>query len=304
MALPDFPLPPELATDAPPLSDEDLALFIEHGPTDDEAFDHPEDYTEEAHRRALVQRWRVEDDDAAEWALRKMAVANEELRRLREQADAWADRIQAWFDQAARTHARTVEVMETKLADYGLRVREAGGPATISLPAGVIKTSERKPAVEVEDDERLAGFLAERLVDCDKDDDWFRAWEAAFPEAAVGNEPDPLVKVAHKVYVGPLRKLVRVGEAEDGWDVSVRLACGHYEEFVVPIVDDLSVPDRGEVVKCALCPVDSIDGEARVPVELVTMTLRKRPVPIGPDGEPVPGCTVRAGDVTVKVEAR
>ena len=301
MALPDFPLPPELATDEPPLADEDLALFIEHGPTDDEAFDHPEDYTEEAHRRARVQRWRVEDDDAAEWALRKMAVAGEELRRLREQADAWADRIQAWFDQAARTHARTVEVMEAKLADYGLRVREAGGPATITLPAGVIKTSSRSAAVEVEDDATVARYLDEVLLPDAEQPAWLAAWHKATEGM---DEPLEVVKRTPKVYVGPLRKLVRVGEEDDGVDVRVSLACGHYQEFTTETVEDLGIPERGEVITCTVCPADSIDGDARVPVELVTMTLRKRPVAIGPDGEPVPGCTVRPAEVTAKVEAR
>ncbi len=54
-------------------------------------------------------RWRVENDDDAEWAMRHHATALAELEALRARAQRWQEKIQVWFEQAGREPARTAE---------------------------------------------------------------------------------------------------------------------------------------------------------------------------------------------------
>lgn len=305
MALSDFPLPAELAVDEPPLSDEDLAVYF--GRLDEQP---DPDYAPLPASESTVGRWRVEADDQAEWALRKLALANEEMRRLAEQAQEWERRIRAWFQQAAATHERTAAFMEDRLADYALRLRAAGGPATLQLPSGTIKTTEQKPAVEVADDALLARILDEalgepqRALDEDELARW-RAWQEAWAKATAGmEEPLELVKRTPKVYVGPLRKLVHVEERPTGRErLTLTLACDHEAAEVIAAGAETDAL-LGSLTACPLCPADSIDGEAMQVVVATQVEPLTELVPVGPDGDPVPGAQVRPGGITPKVEAR
>lgn len=318
MALPDFPLlPPELAVDSPPLTDDDLATYfavMDAGPNAGMSHTGQEDpeMAEAVELGAVVHGWRVEADDQAEWALRKLALANEELRRLAEQAQEWQARIGAWFQQAAHTHQRTAAYMEERLADYALRLREVGGPATLQLPSGTIKTTEQKPKVEVADDALLARMLDEALAEptralSEEDAAAYKAWRDAWAKlVAEADQPVELVKRTPKVYVGPLRKLVRAEERPTGqtrWVLS--LSCDH--ELATVTDDDASEPARpklGEGLACSLCPTDSIDGETISTVVAIEEIKLTELVPVGPDGEPVPGAMVNPGGIVPKVEAR
>ena len=209
------PIPAEVFYDeAPPLSDEDLdQLFaaVEHladGDADvvEEVAFHeamsvlagPDDLPSTPHAQATA-RWEVTDDTAA-WAAAKYAEASVTLDQLAVQAEEWRARIEHWFRQASRRHARTAAFMEQRLEQYALRVREDGGPATIPLPAATLRTTVRKPSVIVEDDDAVA------------------AWADSVP-AGVLEEMLDGVELVHrtvKVAVVPLRKLVRVQEEPDG----------------------------------------------------------------------------------------
>lgn len=295
----DLPIPPELAVDTEPLSDDDLALYFDVRDTrPGDGSDGPPE--EELATAEGVHRWRIEADDQAEWALRKLAVANEELRRLAEQAQEWQARIGAWFSQASARPQRTAAFMEERLADYGLRLREVGGPATLTLPSGVIKTSDRKPAVEVEDDAQLARYLDEMLLPDSEQPEWLAAWSKATEGM---EEPLEVVKRTPKVFVGPLRKLVHVEERPTGqtrWLLT--LSCDH--ELTKVTNPEEAAPQLGHDLACALCPGDVIEGETVVKIVALESVELTELLPIGPDGEPVPGASVRPGGIVPKVEAR
>lgn len=220
------PIPADLREGPPPLADEDLDRFLERPPelratvldiaqaADEEG---PESLAvaraaqpaeasgvaidpAEAVREAGVARWEVEDDDAAEWAMRKLANARHVIEQAGAQADQWRAPIDAWEEVATASARRTAEFMEGRLAAYMLRRREETDHAvkSIPLPSGALTSKGATTAkVQVDDDVKLAAALREHLT------------EAELAEVVAVTE-------STKVYVTPLRNLVKIVEHDDG----------------------------------------------------------------------------------------
>lgn len=300
----DMPIPPELAVPNEPIADHELAMYLDavHDAAGESSVDlHVAaawlaDDENAQTVPARVARWRCESDDEAEWALRKLALAEAELSRLREQADEWAARIEQWFRSAAQQHERTAEFMADRLRDYGIRRRAAGGGATLDLPSGTIKTQQSKPAVKIADDEKLYAAI-EAL-----DGDALVKWNDAMLNAGI--EQHELVKITHKVYAQPLRKLVQISEKPDGNVLRITFGqCDHVVTYDF-LADGNDVPERGEMLVCSSCPHDSIDGEQRRPVADAELVAETKRVVIGPDGSELPGVTVSDESIDCTVKAR
>ena len=124
MTAAEVPIPPEMFYgEAPPLSDEDLDRMwsaAEHVAADlsiDEAaalqvLAGPEDHSSLPAAQAAA-RWEVTDDTAA-WAAAKYAEATAALDGLAVQAEEWRQRIEGWFHQASRRHARPAGFFEQR----------------------------------------------------------------------------------------------------------------------------------------------------------------------------------------------
>lgn len=302
-AVPDLPIPPELALPdgAEPFSDYDLGNYLAGNDewTSSGLITFRDDGTVETAASPLVRTervgvWRIEADDQAEWAGRKLAEAAEEVARLQEQANEWAARIGHWFEQASKRPRQSADFFEGHLEDYAMRIRAAGGPSSLVLPSVTVGTTLHKPAVKVEDDDLAATYLTQIPSTPEAREQWDRAW------AAVDFEPDDLIQIKPKVYVVPLRKLVHVEEVEEPlWDWEAISECGHKWEGEDPVgqPDDFLIPDRGEMITCHDC------GQ-QVAVAAVVTRQRKRLAAVGPDGVEVPGCTVSEASVTATVEVR
>lgn len=290
MTTPDDLLPADLAVDAPPLSDAELEAFYDEWVTlaSDAGIDL-------APALALMEdsapgRWRIEDDSAAEWAGRRLALAQAAVDYQTELATEWKRKIDLWLAQVTGTQRRTVDYMTDRLGDYAVRRREAGGSPTLSLPSVTVKTSDRKPKATVEDDELLAGWIEGALLNGGPRQE---PWVKALLEH--GHDVEDVVQRKAKVYVGPLRDLVTLGVRTDGYEMHTTLACGH---TLVEPVEGMSTPETlhavGEMVPCGEC----MGVAAAYEIVLVAVT---EPVVLGPDGEPIPGATVDPGGMSVKV---
>lgn len=321
-------LPPELAVDSPPFSDDDLAAYFDHfdsgGGSLDEVDADPSAYRDDLQALLPVHRWRVTDDEGADWAGRKLARSTENLKRLAEQRDAYVRRITDWFAEVSRVDARTIAKMEALLEDYGARIREAGGPATLTLPSVVIKSTGHQPSADVANDELAATYweslFSRAFHPAPRPDQYvigdgvLEAWQEAetkrealadaITEALGEATPEDVVKRAAKVYVGPFRRLVTLGQVPDGHRAVVVLTCDHVVDMPCDGLDDLAVPSPGEATTCTACPADPIDGWPSVHVREVEVAQVFRPAVLGPDGTEVPGTAVDPGGVTVKAKPR
>lgn len=281
-------LPPEFAVDDAPLSDDDLARYFDADQLD------PQDRDTDEHDTAeRIGGWRIEDDDQAEWALRKMLEAEDQLRVLNDQLESWLAPIKAWHDRTTKRPNATLSFFTERLEDYAVRRQQAGGPKTLPLPSGTLKVTESKPCAEVADDDELAAQLTTMLESLESP-----AWTEALAKAELAM--DDLVRVAAKVYVGPLRKLVTVGEVPDGNVLRETYSCGHWRSMDFSGTPE-DVPGVGESVECSLCEPDPIDGYPTVAVVEAEVMPRMRWAVLGPDGQELPGAVVNPGGLKPKV---
>lgn len=305
------PMPADFALDdPPPITDADLESYFDL--VEQEAAERTADPSVAewpAVAEHPVRRWRIEDPEAAEWAMRTLLSAEDTVAGLAAQRDAWMARIGRWFDQAARQPQRTVAYMTERLEDYGVREREAHPRvATIPLPSGKIKTTASAPAAEVADDEAVALWMDLRVAQppVDADDEALARWRL-WCEAVNGatTEDKPLVRRTAKVYADPFRKVVHIGHQQVAERITVHLACEHsYSTILAQPAPDCFVPvTRGDVVECPVCEPDPIDGAHQQPVAEVITEPVLEPVVLGPDDLPVPGAKVRPGAITAKVSA-
>lgn len=294
-ALDPVPLPPELAASAPD-ADAWLERTIEYAVAiaDEAALDADDvgagiaeaaaagEADDELGLPEPARRWTVTNTADAEWALRLVAVADDELRTLRAQADEWAGRIASWFASAAKPHLATKGLMEAHLKRYALQ-RRADNPKakTLSLPAGRVQTTYTAPKVEVAD--------ADAVV----------AWAEA-------SGLDDVVRVKKEPRVSDLREHVTIGP----WYVGIRLVldCGHTDlqpdsAYPPPEVGD-------EFGACGQCRVaQGLNATATVADVVVHATYD---VALYPDPDPdtgeltlrrVLGTYVAPAKVTAKVKA-
>lgn len=313
MALTDFPpIPAELAGDAPPLTDAELDAYFGYvdeqaseaavdPETVDEWLTTSEDDGVAESVAARVARWRITDDGAAEWALRKLAEAQAEQEELRLRAEDWTARITAWFTQASKRPAQLSAKMEALLELYALERRAETGTATLTLPSGVVSTREAKPAAGVEDDEAVAEWIDLRLTIPPSNAEAagiarYRLWREAVDEL---DPSKPLVTRSAKVYAEPLRKLVRIEQQPTGvleWTLS--LSCEH-EQIVTTDqgASEPAPPKNGEVVGCPAC-------DDLTTIVAVSMKPLMAAVVVGPDGVAIPGATVKPGEIKASVKVR
>lgn len=258
-------LPPELAVDEYPLPTMALAAIdgeMEPG----------------ADLADVIERWRITDDGAAEWAARHYARAVEARARVEEQAAAWASRIEEWKREQVAPLDRRAAFFLTHLDDYARRVREAsaGEVKSIKLPTATVQTRESKPrpvVVKVEE----------------------------FVEWAKVAAPD-LLRTKVEPRAGEVGKLT-VGAQLVCTDVLVAPACGHSVIMRFASGEDVKAPDAGSVWTCetGTCR-DGITGAGSpTTVERVATEEVTHPVALL-DGEVVPGVEVEPGGVSVSVK--
>ena len=104
--------------------------------------------------------WRIEDDDAAAWASRKLRDAHREMNRI----DAWAekqiDRIREVAAEEKRQHERDADWFQTHLQLWLQElIAEGRAKKSIALPGGKLAMRKRQPKIEVEDEESFIVWL-------------------------------------------------------------------------------------------------------------------------------------------------
>lgn len=153
MTLPDLPIPPELACDNEPLTDDQLDEYVAERLT----------ILEDPDSAGVPHRWTITDDGAAEWALRRIAVIDAERADLNEKATAWRDRIQAWFDHATTPLDQRRDFFVFHLERYAYEQREATGRKTLTFPSGKVASRESKPAAIVVDEAAVIAWANANL---------------------------------------------------------------------------------------------------------------------------------------------
>lgn len=108
------------------------------------------------------EEWRIEDDNAADWAVQKIAESRAEFERIKAIADKQIEEITAKVEKLKNRCDSETSNLEYKLMEYFQTVHHKSTKTLekYELLSGVLKLkkAQRKPVV---DDEKLVEWLAE-----------------------------------------------------------------------------------------------------------------------------------------------
>lgn len=103
----------------------------------------------------------INDDDQAIWAARSLAHAQRHIDKVERQAATEKERIDRWAQHTTKTSRNTVTYFTNALESYLIRIREAEGRKSLSLPDAEI-TSRAIPAkAQVTDNDVALKWLHE-----------------------------------------------------------------------------------------------------------------------------------------------
>lgn len=153
---------------------------------------HPDEYDTSADPERQ-EHFRIHDDGAAAWAMRKLRAVHRRVADIEAIAAAERARIDAWAADATRSHQREVDYFTGLLLDYGRRQRDEEDRKTISTPYGSIRSR--------------AGSLKWTI-----DPDGFLPW-------AETNRPD-LIRVRKDPDLSAAKKDLKLSDTLDPFDPS------------------------------------------------------------------------------------
>lgn len=139
-----LPIPPELAIEGDePFTTDDLDFHAAGG-----------------HSVERVDKFVVTNDDLAEWALAKLAEAQQELVDATLRRDAYVERIDAWYGRDVERLTPRVAFFKGRLTAYMRSLREADAHRkSLSLPSGRLTSTGRKPRVTIVNDDALLEYV-------------------------------------------------------------------------------------------------------------------------------------------------
>ena len=108
-------------------------------------------------RSPLQEGFHVDDDQKADWALRKLAVIRRKQAENQAIYDAEVARISEWLSTVNTALERDSAYFEAVLIPYALQER-SNGRKTLVLPPGGIKTTAGQAKVEIESDEAFIAW--------------------------------------------------------------------------------------------------------------------------------------------------
>lgn len=108
-------------------------------------------------------RWRVDTDERADYALRRVAMLDEELARAQAFARTQKQQIDTWLEARTKPIAEARAFFHGAAADYARRLREADPKfRTLPLPAGKLTAHDGRPGVDVEDEAAFTTWALEQ----------------------------------------------------------------------------------------------------------------------------------------------
>lgn len=131
------------------------------------------------------QKWQIDDEKKADWALRKIREAEAQIEQVKRFAEERIAEIEAWVERTTASEQRTIDFMTSQLELYHRKLFEENPRLkTIKLPSGELQLRKAQPQY-ARNDEQLAAWLKVRypeLVKVKETPDWNEA-KKRFPIA-------------------------------------------------------------------------------------------------------------------------
>ncbi len=107
-----------------------------------------------------VDSFTVDDDEKANWAMRKLATLRRKQAENKTIAEAEIQRVTEWLETVNRSLESDASYFEAVLTPYALTER-FNGRKSVVLPHGTIKTTAGRPKIEIEDEEKFLAWAKE-----------------------------------------------------------------------------------------------------------------------------------------------
>lgn len=122
-----------------------------------ESYEAPEDLDDTEN-----QRFRIQDDNQADWALRKIARARQDMKEAEEMAAMEIEKINRWLDGQRDESLRTERFFTALLQEYyEPRFMTNPDKKTYKLPSGKVQRRTQQPLFD-RDNEALLAWLKQR----------------------------------------------------------------------------------------------------------------------------------------------
>lgn len=122
-----------------------------------ESYEAPEDLDDTEN-----QRFRIQDDNQADWALRKIARARQDMKEAEETAAIEIEKINRWLDGQRDESLRTERFFTALLQEYyEPRFMTNPDKKTYKLPSGKVQRRTQQPQFD-RDNEALLAWLKQR----------------------------------------------------------------------------------------------------------------------------------------------
>lgn len=296
-----MPIPSDLNDDPPPLPDADLEAFI--ADVLDVATESGASIGDSTHahlhadERPAAASWEPTDLAGAEWCARKLAEARERIAGMSDCYETWKAELDVWLADVTKRDEVTAMLMASKLEAFALEQRAAGGPATLKLPSGQVRTVKHSTKVTMPDADAALAWALE-LVPCRDCTDEILCGKCV--GGKVQRHAD-IVQRKEWVNVTDVRAYVEPRPVATGRFV-MDLECGCTltdslpDELAAQVTEDGRVWAEGETVR-VLCPTHG-DAHSLVRIE---PEMKLQPVEVGPDGETVEVLSIEPEHVTATV---
>ena len=131
------------------------------------------------------QRWRIENDLIADWAIEKIKRFRAELERKRQLAEEKKRQIDMWYKSEQKKIERDIKFFEQKLYEYYMsldpkQLRKGKVQTKYELMSGTLKLKKQNPNIEREKETLLAWLEENGLTEyikIVKEPDWAKLRE-------------------------------------------------------------------------------------------------------------------------------
>jgi hypothetical protein len=114
--------------------------------------------------REKAERFRIENDGQATWAMKKLRTVLKQQKEQLTIAEHEMALIQQWIDDVKRRNEWTVRYFENLLGDYARRQREQG-VKTVTTPYGKVATRMSDVKIACSNPEEFIAWASENLPD-------------------------------------------------------------------------------------------------------------------------------------------
>ena len=104
----------------------------------------------------------VDNDDKADWAMRKLASIRRKQEANKAIFDREIQRVTEWLEKVNKALEMDAKWFESNLMPYALQER-SNGRKSVVLPHGTIKTTAGRPKIEIENEDALKDWADKNL---------------------------------------------------------------------------------------------------------------------------------------------